>query len=160
LRRDPTSSELTFGTSALSGTPPPGFVGPVQTETVQQFRADLLGSNDYLNLAQSNPNGGSVVDKWIYQVFEDVLGRMPSASEVQAWEQGVNNLGLTQSAARIVGGDEAHTRLVLSWYASFLHRQGSSAELSGWANYLDGGGTEQSVIAGITGSAEFENRNF
>jgi len=55
----------------------------------------------------------------------------------------------------IATSPEARDILVTSFYESFLNREPDSNGLSYWVGQLNGGSTDESVIAAIVGSPEF-----
>ena len=88
--------------------------------------------------------------------YTDVLGRIPSASEVAYWQNAINN-GMTpqQVAEGFINSPERLNTLINNLYTQYLGRTADQQGLQYWTSvWLANGGPEQ-VQAGIIGSIEF-----
>ncbi len=99
-------------------------------------------------------------DRYITALFQTVLGRSPAPSELTTWVAYFNEVGRSELAVTtaIETSTEARSRLVNSWYVTYLGRQAKSAEIQGWVQMLAGGATEDQVQADILSSTEFTAR--
>jgi uncharacterized repeat protein (TIGR03803 family) len=120
-----------------------------------QFAAGILSSNEYVQ------NHGGIGSSWIEALYHDVLGRTPSTSEVNTWMQALA-AGVTPSevALAIVNSPEHEGQLVTHDYEQFLGRSPSASELGAWvAAFETGGLSNEDVVTGFLGSAEYFQRN-
>jgi hypothetical protein len=100
-------------------------------------------------------------ERFVQALYLDDLGRAGSKAELDGWVNGVlNQPGGSQQAvaAGIAGSREAQDHQVKGWYVAYLGRQAQNGEEQGWVNALQSGQSEEQVLAGIVGSAEFYNR--
>jgi hypothetical protein len=112
----------------------------------------FLASAEYANL-----HGGPGNDTaWVQAVYLDELGRPASGSDVDYWVPRVQSLGREQVGATIARSVEAETRMVVSYYQHYLHRPGSPAEWSYYANQIaSGAATREAVQAAMVASNEY-----
>jgi hypothetical protein len=98
---------------------------------------------------------GGTNQGFITGLYQDVLKRTASTSEVAGWETAMNN-GASQSDVSIAffTSQEYRTDLVEGDYMTFLSRSADSGGLAAWVNALNAGATDQQVLAQIFGSAE------
>lgn len=93
---------------------------------------------------------------FIQELYEQRLQRSASDAEVVAW---AGLLGLPNGRFLIADGiersREARTRLVKTWYETYLGRPANNGEEQGWVNALVAGATEEATLAAILGSPEF-----
>lgn len=138
LQRNPDTGGLQFYLSFLQG-------GGTFEAVIEQ----LVSSPEYFNL-QGGTNQG-----FITGLYNNVLNRMPTNAEVNAWLQ-ILNMGVTrpQVAADFVQSPEYYTNLVKADYMTFLLRPVDPAGQFVWVNALASGTTDQQVLASIFGSAE------
>jgi len=95
----------------------------------------------------------------ISRLYQTALGRTAVAWEIAFWLPAMQQPGGPVQVARsIVGSHEARTRLVKSWYTTYLGRQASGAEEQGWVKALLSGYPEELALAGILGSDEYFHR--
>lgn len=124
-------------------------------------RTVTVGStNVRLNLTP-DPNQPPLLDYTdaVRRLYETALGRTPAAAEIAPWAQAMAQPnGPTLVAMAIEHSHEARTRLVKSWYQTYLGREALASEEQGWVAALGGGVTEELALAGILGSQEFYNR--
>jgi hypothetical protein len=134
--------------------------------TDASFVATIIGSGEYYALHGSTDQG------FIKGVYEDLLGRDPSAGELLTW-QGVLNAGQsrTSMALDVLNSTESLNRehTATGWvyeltqrqsawigrlYQDVLHRYATTSEATNWANRLANGLTQQQLISAITNSTE------
>jgi hypothetical protein len=110
----------------------------------------FLTSAEYTSSHASNAS-------FVNGVYQDVLGRAPSAAEALAWQQALQS-GVTRAtvASDILTSVEGFSRIVTQDYQSFLHRAPSPAERQTWVSALQGGqASEESLAVTILASDEF-----
>ncbi len=112
--------------------------------------AGLLGTAQYY--AKSGGTGPAFVSA----LYEDLLGRAPEAAGLALWE-GQLSAGSSRSAVvlEILSGPEYRLDFVEAQYERFLGHRATQDELSSGLAGVAQGGSDDSVIAGIVGSAEF-----
>lgn len=140
LNRAPTSSELNQWTEALES----GASDEVQVAVA------LLTSAEYIATHPTNT-------LYINGLYEDILGRMPSAQEQAVWlnefAEGATN---AQVATSILTSEEAYQDLVNSYYETFLDRPADPNGEANWVQQLESGQmSEAQVGQQIIASGEF-----
>jgi thermitase len=117
--------------------------------TLEEVAEGLTSSQEYYVL-QGGTNQG-----FITGLYQEVLKRTPSTSELAGWETAMNN-GASQLDVSIafLTSQEYRTDLVENDYMTFLLRQADTGGLSHWVNALNSGATDQEVLAQIFGSPE------
>ena len=97
--------------------------------------------------------------QFVRKLYLRELGRAGAESEIDAWVSAMGGPnGRTAVANAISRSKEARTRTVEGWYETFLNRTVKAGEADGWVAALRQGQTEEQVLAGILGSAEFGAR--
>jgi hypothetical protein len=119
--------------------------------TDEGLQADLFGSNEFFQ------KQGATNASFVTAVYADLLNRPPGSGELTTWVNLLNSSSLTttQMAAGVLGSVEYDGDLVTGYYARFLNRIPGNAELNTWVNDIQGGATNEQVIAAILGSQEF-----
>jgi hypothetical protein len=127
--------------------------------------ATLLGSDEYLARQQevaawwtwavAAPGGENVLIPAFYQ---DLLNRVPDSGGADSFDGQLNQGAAPAAVAyeiETAPGNEFRVAVVADDYRRFLHRDGSYAELLGWASQLAAGATQQGVAAALIGSNEY-----
>lgn len=149
LNRAATTADINAWMPAFAANPP---------VRVEQFRAAILGSQEYFNLNGQNN------DVFLADVYQDVLNRAIDAAGSTYWRGQLNSgVSRTQVAQMIVQSTEGYTVLVRELYMSILHR--STEQINADPNGLNyfvsllqnGQRTHQGVIVDMAGSLEFQN---
>jgi uncharacterized protein YkwD len=134
----------TYTVSASGG----GLTAPV-TQTVA-----IGARNSRLNFVA--PTYDPRNDGLVRKLYLSSLGRAASDAEVAVWRATVNAPdGWYLTANAIERSQEARTRLVKSWYVTYLGRQARNNEEQGWVSSLLAGATEEQVVRGLLGSQEY-----
>jgi hypothetical protein len=128
-----------------------GWVAALQNAlTDEQLEAGFIGSPEYIQA-----HGGSG-PAWIQGMYQDLLGRTPSQSEVDGWVSALRtSLTPTQVAYGFAASAEREGQRVAADYANYLHRTPAQAEVDGWVRTFLAGSTNENVVAGFVGSPEY-----
>ncbi len=141
LGRGPHANGLTFWVNLMA----------TQGMSDAQVEAGFLASAEYIG-----KHGGSAGSSWITALYVNVLGRTPSAGEVQFWLNNRNaGEALPLIALGFTGSSELETKLVLADFQQYLGRSAKTGEANFWVNVFLNGGNNNAVIAGFVGSQEF-----
>jgi hypothetical protein len=122
--------------------------------TEEQVIAGFLASPEYYDHATALASSLSPDANFVQSLYEQLLGRLGGASEIQGWVNLLPAMGRSGVTLAILNSSEALTDRVLQFYAHLLHRPGRplAAELNGWvASKLD----TLSIEVLISGSQEF-----
>ncbi|QVL30723.1 DUF4214 domain-containing protein [Telmatocola sphagniphila] len=118
--------------------------------TDEQLEANFIGSPEYI------ANHGGAGAGWIKGMYVDLLGRSPSASEVQGWVNQLNaGVSTTQIAYGFAASQERESQRIVADYQTYLGRSPSQAEINMWINDFLHGTTNEQVIAGFVSSNEY-----
>jgi hypothetical protein len=122
--------------------------------TFEEVAEGLVSSQEYFQ------DHGSTNQGYVTGLYNDVLGRAPSAAELNAWVVALDSGSATRSqvAVDFLTSTEYRTDLVTGYYNEFLGRAPDTAGLNGWVGALAAGATDQEVLAGILGSPEGFNK--
>jgi hypothetical protein len=149
-------STTTFDTGGYSIAVPPGTYtvtasgGPLAAPLTQTVTVGT--TNVRLNFALGDAN-------YVQKLYQMILGRTGSSAELQPWEMAMQGpMGPAGVVAAIAQSSEARTRLVDSWYVTYLGRSAQGGEEQGWVAALLRGATEEQLLAALLSSDEFFNR--
>jgi len=140
LHRAPSAAEVSFWLPAFAA-----------SLTDEQIEAQITASPEYFALA-GGTNAG-----WINRIFNDVLGRAPSASEASAFAALLGSSSRTTVGLAIINSNEAITRRVQQYYPRFLRRTATPSETSAFVSAITGGVSDEQVIALVVGADEYFN---
>jgi parallel beta-helix repeat protein len=117
--------------------------------TVEQVTAGIVSSQEYFTLHGGTPTG------FVQGLYQDILGRTGSTSEVQGWVNFMSGGATsTQVALGFLGSTEYRKDVVDSYYHEFLNRTAEPRGEATWIEALASGMTDQDVLAHIFGSSE------
>jgi hypothetical protein len=118
--------------------------------TDEQLEAGFIGSAEYIA-----DHGGSNAN-WVTGMYQDLLGRTPSQSEVDGWVNALNQ-GMTPQAVAygFAASTEREGQRVQADYQKYLGRSASGAEVPLWVGAFENGYTNEDVVAGFLGSVEY-----
>jgi hypothetical protein len=98
--------------------------------TEEQALAALLGSGEYVALSSRMFTSGTPDERYVRALFQQILGRAPSSTELATWV----NLKPTQNAQQValsfLKSTEARGRLVTGIYNAYLGRDPDATTLS------------------------------
>jgi hypothetical protein len=140
LHRAPDSSSSSFCAALQSGV------------SEEQVAEEILDSAEY----QSEHHNATL---FIQDLYQDVLGRVASASDVSGWIANMSS-GTTrnQVVAAFVQSTEAVDQVVDSFYTAYLHRQPETGGSNIFVTMLESPtGSATTAALGILTSAEFIN---
>jgi virginiamycin B lyase len=100
----------------------------------------------------------SRTDHYLQALFQDDLGRAPTAVETSAWSAYLVTQGAPSAVLSIGRSPEALTHLVDGLYLRYLGRAADPAGETGAVAYLQRGGTREGLVAALVGSAEYFKR--
>jgi Domain of unknown function (DUF4214) len=140
LHRSPTLPEIAQWISMLAG-----------GATDEEVEAAILDSPEYFGTRAGGTNAG-----FIAALYQDVLGRAPSAAEQAQWDAAFG-AGAThaQVALLVLQSVEARTALIRGWFQSYLGRLPTDVELNFYLGRFAAGDTDEQIQAAILGSEEF-----
>lgn len=120
----------------------------------EAVEASFIGSAEYIA-----KNGGSGAG-WISAMYTNLLGRSAAQAEINAWLQHLaTDMTPAAIAQAISASFEREYLRVAADYKQYLHRAGSTGEITGWANKFMAGASNEDVIAGFIASMEYFQRN-
>jgi uncharacterized protein YkwD len=95
-------------------------------------------------------------DPFVPKIYQTVLGRQPSASDLLFWNTVIQS-GASHAvlAAAIESSSEARGREISGWYQTYLGRSPSQNDVSWWTAQLNGGLDETGVEGAMLGSPEY-----
>ncbi len=140
LHRTPSAAELSFWL--------PAFAANLSDE---QIEAQLVASPEYFALS-GGTNAG-----WITRIFNDVLGRTPSAAETTTYSGFLASSSRVTVGLSILKSSEAVNRRVQQYYSGFLRRNATASEAAALVPAILGGVSDEQVIAQILAADEYFN---
>jgi hypothetical protein len=118
--------------------------------TDQQLEAQFAAADEFYTKA-----GGTDV-KWIDAIYKLLLDRPAAVADETFWSARLS-AGYTrlEVAEQIAGSQENNTQLINDDYFHYLGRAADADGLAFWLGQFGDGKTNEDVIAGFTGSAEY-----
>jgi hypothetical protein len=119
--------------------------------TDEHLEAGFIGSAEYI------ANHGGTGDTWVVGMYRDLLGRDPDAAGLAYWQsklhQGANPDDIAYGFAASAEREGQH---VTADYQHYLGRTPAPSEVDYWVGqFVSAGWTNERVIAGFVGSAEY-----
>jgi uncharacterized protein DUF4214/List-Bact-rpt repeat protein len=143
LHRSASPTELAFWLAALAG-----------GATDEDVMAAILGSAEYFATRGGGTNAG-----FIAALYQDLLGRPPSAAEQAQWDAAFGAGASRQDAAmQVLKSTEFRTRLIKGWFQAYLGRAPTDVELNFYLGRFAAGDTDEMIQAAILGSSEFSGK--
>jgi hypothetical protein len=137
---------------APSATDLSAYVTALATQTQEQVLRTIVGSTESFNDAQNMSFGGTANQNYVEALYKDLLGRIPSATELASQVAALQQVGQQALALGILQSTEYRDDVVEGYYTSLLHRTGSAAEIAYWVNT---GLDVHTIRMDIEDSAEF-----
>jgi Domain of unknown function (DUF4214) len=95
---------------------------------------------------------------FVTSLYRDLLGRLPDSTELSNGLSFLVSNGRAVYASSLLGSDGYRTVLIQGFYQRFLGRPASESEILAAIGILNGPGTDEPVIALLTGSVEYFNQ--
>ena len=110
----------------------------------------MVSSPEYFN------DNGSTNQGYVLGLYNDALDRTPTTAELEWLGQRALNSGTSRLAVAVsfLTSTEYRTDLVDTDYHLYLGKSPDPTGLAFWLSAIDGGATDQEVLAGILGSPE------
>jgi virginiamycin B lyase len=124
------------------------------TGTPEQVAEAIIGSPEYVNTHTTVVNGGSLAGTYIVPLYEEALGR-PIDSVGSATFFPIADGNSYQIAVDILASSEYLQDVVQSLYHQLLKRDADPDGLATYVGLLQGGATDQQIMADIAGSPEY-----
>ena len=137
LGRSPTAAELANAVTAMQG-----------GATEADIQAAIIGSPEYALLFSTS-------DALVAAVYQNLLGRSPTSSELASGVAVVTSLGAGSLAHTILLGSEYGGARTNNLFSALLGRAPSAAELAFYMGELGSGTALRLVVAGIAGSSDY-----
>ena len=120
---------------------------------IEDMQAGFISSDEYY------ANGGGTDAGWIGELYQNVLGRTPAASEIAFWQGQLNRGASRASVAHgFLYSDEHLTSVVDGYYQSLLRRSIDPSGRATWVTAIQGGARDEQIIAGIVSSIEYRSK--
>jgi hypothetical protein len=126
--------------------------GMMQGATEEQIVAGILASAEFNTRAQSLIGSGTADERFVQALYQLVLNRPASSSEVAGWVNALNSLGRSGVALAFVESREFRIEMVTAFFTTLLHRQPDQGGLDFWISV--NAGLEQ-IREGFMSSPEF-----
>jgi hypothetical protein len=124
---------LTYLGRQVQGGEEIGWVAQLQSgQSEEQVLAQILGSQEFFNHAQTGRSGGTANQNYVKALYQLLLGRSASDSELAGWVSALPGLGAQGVALAVLQSQEGRTDLFEGYYNALLHRPASAAEVDGW----------------------------
>jgi hypothetical protein len=131
---------------------PAAWVGGMEAGlyTDERVEALFLGSVEYI------ASHGGTGQHWVIGMYRDLLGREPSAVEVQNWVAVLaTGTPTTAVAYGFAASKEREMQRVVFNYQTYLGRPASAAEVDLWVNGFLTGLTNEDMVGGFIGAPEY-----
>lgn len=146
--------------------------GMSKTEVVAGF----INSTEWANMCLSygiKPGGvgdatieidpSDEIGQFVNRLYENCLGRQPDEEGFSRWKSDLANMRITGAQAALgfvfspefINSGFSNEEYITILYNTFLDREPSSLELSGWVTSLNSGETREKVLDGFIYSIEF-----
>jgi glucose/arabinose dehydrogenase len=100
--------------------------------------------------------GGTANERFVTQLYVNLLGRQPDSSGLTSWTAVLNEgMSRTDVALAIEQSQEWRIDQVQALYQQFLRRAADASGLNGFVAFLSAGGTLEQAKSVLTGSAEY-----
>jgi hypothetical protein len=115
------------------------------------------GGSSTSTLPTGTTQSASTTGTWITNLYEQILGRAPSATELANWVSAVQAGTFTpaQVAQIFVTSNEYRADQINQLYEEYLGRAADASGTAWWTAVWNANGGPEQVQAGIIGSAEF-----
>jgi hypothetical protein len=122
LGRSPSATEVSAQVTALA------------SQTEEQVLSGILGSTEFFSRAQSLGFNGTADQKYVQALYQALLGRVPSSTELASQVGALQQVGRPALALSILKSTEYRANVVRGYFTDLLHRTGTQAEVASWVN--------------------------
>lgn len=122
-------------------------------ETAEQVLVGILTSDEYFNQA------GGTLTGFVSTLYQDLLGRSPSAGETSYWLDILLQTSRGELASRFLASSEYHTLFVTGLYGNLLGRAPDGTGLNYWLGRMETGAGQTDVQLAFLSSAEAMNHS-
>jgi hypothetical protein len=148
LQRTPSAPEINLWVGQLS-------IGSTQEQVISNF----VGSPEYfLNPKKGNNDNAT----WVNSIYQDLLGRAPTATELSTALTDLGN-GTPRNIVAlndVLTSAAYRTALVTSYYVKYLRRLPTSTEITNALNqFVLSAATDEQILTGIVESVEYYQKN-
>jgi hypothetical protein len=130
----------------------------------EMVQAGIIGSQEYFNTAGGTPQA------WVTRLYQNLFNRNPDPGGLAYWTNYVetNPNSLSSVVIGFVTSDEYHRQLLAGipgdpnmpgWYEQFLHRPIDAGGENFWAQQMDSGYPQETILEGILASDEYYHRS-
>ena len=134
LKRAPSGPELAF------------WLGVLSSSTDETVEAQILGSGEYIG-----GRGGGTDDGWLNALFQDLLGRPPTAADLTFFKNALaNGASHADVALNVLQSKEGRSKVVQGLFQSLLGRPPTQAEID-----LLTTRTSQAILVAILAADEY-----
>jgi hypothetical protein len=121
----------------------------------EQLEAGFIGAPEYI---QSHGGSGA---GWVEGMYQDLLGRTPSPSEVGGWVRALQaGVSPTAVAHGFAASAEREGQRITADYQTYLGRDPEPGAVANWVNGFLSGLSNENVIAGFVGSPEYFDNHY
>jgi hypothetical protein len=124
----------------------------MQGEMEEKVIAGILSSSEFYTRAQTLVSSGTPDQRYVQALYQLLLNRSPSASEVNSWVSQLPVLGRSGVALGFLDSSEFRTAAITGYYVEFLQRLPEAPGLAGW---LGSGLSLEQIRLGFESSGEF-----
>ncbi|HVA44979.1 MAG TPA: TIGR03118 family protein [Pirellulales bacterium] len=103
----------------------------------------------------SDGTRGTAVERWVNEVFHDLLGRQADPGGLVFWSGLEGSIGRQQVVADIQNSTEYRSDQVEAVYGTYLHRPADPSGLSYFVSFLQAGNTVEQMETVLASSPEF-----
>jgi Calpain family cysteine protease/Domain of unknown function (DUF4214) len=116
----------------------------------EQMEAGILGSQEYIG------NHGHSRQGWLCGLYQDLLGRTPTAAEVQLWLGSIGSgATYTQVAYAFATSPEAEADRISADYQIYLGRSPEQGIVDVWVRTFARGASDAGIVSGFLSSPEY-----
>jgi hypothetical protein len=117
-------------------------------------RASLIGSGEFFQKAGGTTEGAT------QKLYNDVLRRSASSSEVAYWIPVLEAVPLANVALGFITSDEYRRTLVEGWYSEYLHRAMDPGADQFWVGRMKAGVSQSQIQASLLGGVEYATQPY
>ena len=115
----------------------------------------LVASNEYFN-----GHGGGSNNNFLEGAYQDLLGRPIDEDARNFWLPQLNSNSVSRAglATALLTSSEYRNTLANTFLSRFLRRPGTETEVAGLVGQLNGGATQEAIMASVLGSSEYASQ--